>query len=45
MPVMINWISILKEGTLKWPTEETNPSVQYLALRAILEKKEASPDF
>lgn len=41
---MIKWENAVKESTINWLLEETNPSVRYFAMRDILDKKEDDPE-
>jgi hypothetical protein len=40
---MIQWENTVKERTINWLLEETNPSVRYFTLRDILDKREDDP--
>jgi len=40
---MIQWENTVRERTINWLLEETNPSVRYFTLRDILDKREDDP--
>jgi hypothetical protein len=41
---MKSWVQILKESPVDWLLEKSNPSIWYLTLRDILDKKENDPE-